>query len=350
MDLYNTLNGKQTQNLNIYLLKYIHILFIILLLLLIILNEKNIKKETPFFFEQIQEKLNYCSNYGILVYNYPYDGKVKYGNIGDYIQSLASLQYLPKNCKPYLIDRDNIRFYNGPKVKLIMNGWNFLNDGNKYVSKKISPIYISYHLNIYKNLPSIYLNEIKKYCPIGCRDKYTRDKLLKFKINAYFSSCLTTTLDIDYAVNNNERTEEIIFVDYKLGDYPKADKYLLSLKEYNFKKIIYTTHYFNIKLSHIKRFQIAKNLLNKYARVKLVISTRIHGALPCLALNTPVILINKKYDYKRFNGLYELLNTIGINYNGKFEIKVNVNDNGFVYNSNKFLEYSIKLKDKLRNI
>ena len=46
------------------------------------------------------------------------------GNIGDYIQSLTALQYLPKNCKPYLVDRDTIQFYKGPKIKLIMNSWN----------------------------------------------------------------------------------------------------------------------------------------------------------------------------------------------------------------------------------
>ena len=88
--------------------------------------------------------------------------------------------------------------------------------------------------------------------------------------------------------------------------------------------------------------------MNKYSRAKLIITTRIHGALPCLALNTSVILINKNYDYKRFPGLYELLNTIGINKNKKFEIRVNIDDKGLVYNSKNFLEYSNKLKAQLR--
>ena len=55
---------------------------------------------------------------------YEYHNKENIGNIGDYIQSLAALEYLPKNCKPYFVDRDTIKFYNGPKVKLIMNSWN----------------------------------------------------------------------------------------------------------------------------------------------------------------------------------------------------------------------------------
>ena len=105
-----------------------------------------------------------------------------------------------------------------------------------------------------------------------------------------------------------------------------------------------------MKKTHIERFQLAKKYLDKYARAKLVISTRVHGALPCLAFNTPVIFVNKIYDYKRFPGLYELLNTVGINSKRQFEIRVNVDSKGFVYNPKKYLEYANLLKNKLRNI
>ena len=224
-----------------------------------------------------------------------------------------------------------------------------MHEGNKYVSSQINPIFISYHLNN-TNLSSVFINDIDKYSPIGCRDINTRDTLIKYGIKSFFSSCLTTTLDLNYAIHENKRTDEIIFIDYKFGNYPEADKYLLSLKSYNFNNIVYTKHYFNIRMTHIERFQLAKQLLDIYARAKLVISTRIHGALPCLAFNTPVIFINKIYDYQRYTGLYELLNTIGINFQKKFSIKVNINDKGLVYNSKTYLKYSNQLKLLLRNI
>ena len=266
----------------------------LILILFIFYNEKEaiITKNKFFFFENNQDKLNYCTDYGLLVYDYYYNGKINKPNIGDYIQSLAALQYLPRNCKPYLIDRDIIQFYHGPKVKLIMNGWSILHEGNKYVSTQIDPIYISYHLYSKKKLPKIYLENLKLYTPIGCRDKKTRDKLRNYNIKSYFSGCLTTTLDIDYSVEEYEKTNKIIFIDYKFGDYPLADKFLLSLKSYNYSEVIHTKHSFNVNLTHIERFKLAKNLLNQYAKARLVITTRIHGALPCLALKTPVILIN----------------------------------------------------------
>ena len=190
---------------------------------------------------------------------------------------------------------------------------------------------------------------LKKYEPIGCRDIYTQQILEKSGINAYFSSCLTTTLDIDFAVNHSERTNEIIFIDYKFGRFPQADKYIKSLKQYNFSNIIYKRHIFKLNYSHLQRFRLAKQLLEQYARAKLVISTRIHGALPCLALNTSIIFVNMEYD-RRYPGLYELLNTIGINSKGKFEINVQLDKNNLVINPKKYLKYANRLKETLKNL
>ena len=231
-----------------------------------------------------------------------------------------------------------------------MNGWHLIHHGNNIISTQIQPIFQSYHLDNERTLSPNFIKNLKLFSPIGCRDNKTKEQLNKYGINAYFSSCLTTTLDIDYMSDEKERTNEIIFIDYKIGDYPKADEFLLSLKAYNLSNVTHTYHIIDLNLTHIERFQLAKKLLNKYSKAKLVISTRIHGALPCLSFNTPVILINKGYDHKRFPGIYELLNTIGTNFEDKFEIRVNVNEKGLVYNSKKYLEYAIKLKNNLKNI
>jgi len=103
---------------------------------------------------------------------------------------------------------------------------------------------------------------------------------------------LNITLDIDYGINDNERTNEIIFVNYSFGKAHKIDKAILSLKEYNFSKITFLTHGFRNNISHIERFKLAKNYIDKYARAKLIVTNRLHVAFPCLVLKTPVILIN----------------------------------------------------------
>lgn len=331
-------------------LKFILFLFYFCL---IILNLKK-KNEKFFFFLQEEKNLKYCKNFGLFIY---FDDKrkrlykhISIGNIGDYIQSLAALQFLPKNCFPYLIDRDCIRYYNGPILNLIMNGWFSIEEGNKIVSDKINPIYLSFHITNEKALDSSAINNFKKYEPIGCRDLFTYNVLKNLNIKSYFSACLTLTLDIDYAAKDSERTNEIIFVDYSLGEIPQVDKSLYSLKDYNFKNIIKLTHNYRMNKSHIERFKKAKYLLDRYARAKLVVTSRLHAAFPCLALKTPVILVKKKkfFDRNRFSGLYNFLNTIGYDDKGKFEVKIKFDKRNQIINPKEYLKYGNNLKKNLK--
>jgi hypothetical protein len=65
-----------------------------------------------------------------------------------------------------------------------------------------------------------------------------------------------------------------------------------------------------------EKFAMAEDLLHKYAKAKLVITSRIHCALPCLAMGTPVIFINgfdSFVDSCRFDGILDLFNRIDIN-------------------------------------
>lgn len=64
------------------------------------------------------------------------------------------------------------------------------------------------------------------------------------------------------------------------------------------------------------KFKKADEILKKYENAQYVITSRIHCALPCLAMGTPVVFINKADDTVfsscRFDGLIELFNLITI--------------------------------------
>ncbi len=285
--------------------------------------------------------------YGVLYYEYNNikNYKPKNVNTGDYIQSLAAMQFLPKGENLELVPRDSYSNYRGLRLNLIMNGWYFLNSKNAVIPENINPIFVSLHISNPEAITQSYIDNLKKYQPIGCRDYYTQSVLSNYGLKTYFSGCLTTTLDIMYKAPENERTNNIIFCDYELGDYTEADKYLQTLVNYYFSKIIFTQHG---KLSKTtpcnKCFDEARSMLKLYARAKLVVTTRLHCALPCLALGTPVIFINKHYDYKRFPGLYELLNTIGIDKDNKFKINVQKDINGNIKNPETYKKYAESLK------
>jgi len=125
-----------------------------------------------------------------MVYDYT---EYKFINLGFYIQSLAALQFLPKNCQPDLILREKLRYYDGTIINLFMNAWYRISDRNKKISKYIKPIYLSIHIYNEKVLDNETIENFKKYEPIGCRNISTLNMLTKRGINSYFSSCLTLT-------------------------------------------------------------------------------------------------------------------------------------------------------------
>lgn len=276
-------------------------------------------------------------------------------NIGDYIQSLAAKQFLLE--KPILINREKLNEYCGDDVKLIMNGWFLDNLNNWPPVDKINPLFVSFHLNstayeILENEKTV--SYFKKHEPIGCRDIATRDKFIEKGIDAYFSGCLTLTLGETYI--SKIKTKEIFIVDpyfeisFKLNMLIRSIYFLIfsarSLKRINLKqgrknsfknlfrtanfysqyiKILdknqiidaeYTSHYLpdSDYMTEDARFEYAKELISKYSKAKLVLTSRIHCALPCLGLETPVIYIKDINDDEistcRLDGLLQLLNVI----------------------------------------
>lgn len=312
--------------------------------------------------------------YGLLTY----DENNRFFNVGDNIQSLAAKQYLPQVDE--FINREKLADYKGDKVKLIMNGWFTHNTTNWVPSENIDPVFVSFHMN--NTAAPNMLSEkgiayLKKHEPIGCRDQFTADTLKKKGIDAYFSGCLTLTLDT-YKVDDSERTDDIYIVD-PLYSYPRSEKIFYNLKHSirnilngsafqlgkkqkhlkNFisKEVLDSAHFVNQEppsntYSDEEKFAMAEDLLHKYAKAKLVITSRIHCALPCLAMGTPVIFVNgfdSFVDSCRFDGILELFNRIDIDsktgsFTANFDLPGKVTKDTMVKNLEKHHDLANKLK------
>jgi hypothetical protein len=228
-------------------------------------------------------------------------------NIGDDFQTLAAINLLKKNnIHDYsFINRENLINYNGPEVILIANGW-YMHDLSKFPpSNKITPIFISMYVND-ENLIKNNVTYFKKYEPIGCRDLSTCKLFNKYDIKNYFSGCLTITFD-EYKNKNNK-----IYIIDPEGSNSGKNFSNLDLKN-KFKNAEYIYHNYepliknknNIK----KRLKLANNLLDKYKKAKLIITSRLHAALPCRAFNTDVKFLHSNYyGDKRFKGLRNIIN------------------------------------------
>ena len=291
---------------------------------------------------------------------YPHNEKNVF-NIGDYIQSIAARQFLPT--VDVLLNREELNSPIQENVRLILNGWFMHNPRNWPPSNKISPLFIAFHMNkLAENemLSNEGIQYLKKHEPIGCRDYYTVSRLQSKGIDAYFSGCLTLTLSQTYKhipiTNapiyitdlNPTSCRNVKFIINCLSvsifkrsilkqikkqmaecGVKKAMKTIVALyvtyrnviSDEVLVNAIYREHEIVDRFSSDnEKFQYADRLLREYANAKFVITSRIHCALPCLSMGTPVAFITNELLGQihncRLDGLVQLFHTIDITEKG----------------------------------
>jgi hypothetical protein len=228
-------------------------------------------------------------------------------NIGDDIQTLAAIEFLKnKGIKnPNLINREDLKNYNGNPTNLIMNGW-FMHKPNSFPpSNKINPIFISFHCDNrveYNIINDRNLQYFKKHEPIGCRDHSTVNRLHQLGVKAFFTGCLTLLFNPHkgdrsgkYMVDINGNCPYMPKIDINKQNYPDYE----SINHLLDPKYQYDIDY---------RLSLAKSLLDKYSKAEHIYTSRLHCALPCRAFGTPCSFIHPKIEEDiRFGGLLEVL-------------------------------------------
>ena len=217
--------------------------------------------------------------------------KYKGANLGNEIQGFPGLQFLPYVNK--FLERDNLDQSKGTgHVTVFFNAW----WGDRKTSwpppSNIDPLLLSIHLDS-EFIPIIKKNleYFRNKAPIGSKDIETLHILhnLLGPDAAYFSGCLTLLLKNPNQISSNHR-KDIYLVDVK-SDYESLLP--VQIREKAIKIEQYITG--DEKDDNMKRFSAAYNLIEKYSRASIVITQRIHAALPCVAMGTPVIFINSPY-------------------------------------------------------
>ena len=244
-------------------------------------------------------------------------------NIGDDIQTFAAKNFLnKKGVKDFIfLNREKLHEYDGDHVNVLMNGW-FLNKKENFPpSSSINPIFISFHLqdDVRRHVVKHNVKYFKKYEPIGCRDSATAKMLQDYGVDAYLTGCLTMYLDPQpikgggkYLIDiNNPNSWGLRNSLITSADFPEAkfdDKFLIRNKVPGFE--IMTCH--NNHLLHKtpqQRLEEGEKYAQIYSKADLVITSRLHVALPCRAFGTKCVFVHPKYDLdSRFSGLRSVLN------------------------------------------
>lgn len=234
--------------------------------------------------------------YGILEYKNP-----NIINIGDGMQIISVLNlYRRLGIEEQEIVRVNyfeLETYDGEEVLLPicfpMYGYNLHNHVTCW-SSRIVPVFLSLSL-FDTNLSKEDIEYLKRFEPIGCRDAFTTEGLQKCGVCAYLNGCITLTLDDTNNVHDGRR---VFLIDVPEEFEQCVPKHLLA-------DACHHTHIFH----HIgmRTDVFARTLLEQYEReASLVITSRMHAALPCYSVGLPVILIHPEYSY-RFTWLEDVL-------------------------------------------
>lgn len=215
-------------------------------------------------------------NFGILTYNSI--------NIGDEIQSLAAMRFLPRIDSYVYREKINL-FKPSIKTKLLMNAWWMWKPENFSIDKNVDALFTSVHIRetIFSNFEKK-MEIFSKFAPIGCRDLSTCEYLKSHNIQAYFSGCLTLTLQRNY---NIPKQDYILCVDV-------PQKVIDVIKTRTSRPVYDISRFLSPYCDSKERFELAKVMLSLYHNAHLVVSPRMHVILPSLALETNVLEIKTR--------------------------------------------------------
>ncbi len=239
---------------------------------------------------------------GVLSYEHQklaLDGR-DWQNIGDYIQSYAMYQILQEMNLTDQIDmvsKFELDSYDGDYIFLMMNSFNnllnqaYLQQTVYPISKKIIPFYISY--NLHSSMPEEVADFFRMHEPIGCRDEFTMLNMRKHNIRSYLSGCVTALMPRCAKVPSNGK---ILFIDTPKSLEPYVPTKLRDRIEYasHLVPIQRTTGEHILTKEESKEiWEYTKKRMEYYQNeVSLVVTSRLHASVPCMAMGLPVIVVH----------------------------------------------------------
>ncbi|MQA81446.1 MAG: hypothetical protein GEV10_23690 [Streptosporangiales bacterium] len=271
--------------------------------------------------------------FALIDYRQPGRAKTS-ANIGDHVQTLASLGHLvrhenvrfhgpadltgfvgemqqrvraerrlqtsPSDVALYTLDRDASTFEAFPEgTWLLAFGW-YMHPlfGLRHdfpMHPNLRPIFVSFHCSKRQMLNEQAVEYLRRYAPVGCRDWTTVDLLLSLGVPAFFSGCLTTTVDTVFPPDPGPAEPATVYVDVPADQVPEgaptARHSYGAVKQNDF----------------VTNMRDAVTLLERYRQnFTSVVTPRLHCYLPSRSLGLGVDFRPSNRADIRFNGLIDI--------------------------------------------
>lgn len=158
----------------------------------------------------------------------------------------------------------------------------------------VRPIFVSFHCAKKDLLSGEAVAYLRQHAPIGCRDWTTVDILLSLGIPAFFSGCLTTTIDAVFA-SQPKPAQRTLYVDSLRTPVPSGEANVRQ----SIPGVLSNTFEENVRamLARLDGWR------SDYTDVK---TSRLHVYLPCRSVGLHVDYEPESYSDPRVNGLLPL--------------------------------------------
>ena len=161
----------------------------------------------------------------------------------------------------------------------------------------LRPIFVAFHVNHTAMLDDAAVAYLRQYAPIGCRDHTTVNLLLSRGVDAFFTGCLTPTIDAIFPeldeVNDGEGPVGVIDLP-RAAAGPGADGAVVlshAVDEYR-------------EMTLVEAMRAARALMaERQGLFSRLITSRLHAYLPFVALGVPVEFRPLRPGDVRFPGL-----------------------------------------------
>lgn len=265
--------------------------------------------------------------FGVVSYQQP---DVTSRNIGDYIQTVASLGHLVRQRNftfsgdPELVEFvDELRasskperVVDGPAARVnlvelyrdgnplqalpkptwaVTYGWymhhTFEQGFNIPFHENLRPIILSMFVRYPEMLTPEAVDYLRKYAPVGCRDWQTVALLRAAGVPAFFSGCITTTIDTVFRRDDADDRDATIYVDSpKTGPGVFRRQAQTGIRD----------------LSFVDNLRKARDWVSHYHETyDKVVTSRLHCFLPARSVGSSVTFLPKNRSDTRFGGLID---------------------------------------------
>jgi hypothetical protein len=206
-------------------------------------------------------------------------------NIGDDMQMLAVLAHLPR--VDTFLDRDRLADVDSPDdVACVFNSWFLIGNDWRRPSPRVRPLWHGFCAGRPEIVEGEWLEYLREQAPVGCRDLHTAELLSNAGVSTIWTGCLTLFLGAALACPRPAERDGVLFV-----DLPAAAESWIPPEIAERATHVSTFPPPAMLNDPFARFAAAARLLRRMASAELVVTRRLHVALPAVSLGTPVVAI-----------------------------------------------------------